>query len=69
MSHTLLYLEPRWHVAPVACGEDYCVELLLLAIREPDPLPRHLLHCSHYLVMHDSHQRLINQSTGENPQG
>lgn len=44
------YLEPGRHVAPVPRGEYDCVELLLLAVREPDPAPSYLLHCSHYLA-------------------
>jgi hypothetical protein len=45
-----IYLEPGRHVAPVARGEYDCVELLLPAVREPDPTPGYLLHCSHYLA-------------------
>jgi hypothetical protein len=45
------YLEPGRHVAPVPCGQYYGVELLLLAVREPDPAPGDLLHCSHYLAI------------------
>jgi hypothetical protein len=44
-----IYLEPGRHVAPVSRGEYDCVELLLPAVREPDPTPGYLLHCSHYL--------------------
>ena len=47
-----VYLEPGGHVAPVARREYDCVELILhLAVREPDPSPRHLLHCSYHLVI------------------
>jgi hypothetical protein len=45
------YLEPGRHVAPVPRGLYDCVELLLLAVREPDPALGHLLHCSHYLAI------------------
>jgi hypothetical protein len=50
MGRKNIYLEPGRHVAPVPGGEYDCIELLLPAVREPDPAPGYLLHCSHYLA-------------------
>jgi hypothetical protein len=50
MGRENIYLEPGRHVAPVPGGEYDCVEVLLPAVREPDPASGYLLHCSHYLA-------------------